>query len=251
MRLFQVVASAPARGHLASSSHQAKWCCGPRNFSGRSAVKAWASAPEGKRSRPRLAIQRGRFVAAGEGEQAAFALDHHPGDLVEAGGDQGDAGLAVFPRARPDPFGAGAGLAEAARRRRSPRSARARRSAAASGSIWPPCACHHHSSQDRALRRASGRDREAARGAAPGGRTTQSRAGRRALRRGEITGDGHASLMARTGGGAVRRGQPRRRGGRRARAASCRARRSPRRRSSGASRPRPTVRRPIRPSLRS
>ncbi len=54
------------------------------------------------------------LVAAGAGEEAALALHHHPGDLVEAGGDEGDAGLRMLAGAVPDPLRPGPGLAEAA-----------------------------------------------------------------------------------------------------------------------------------------
>src|SRR5205085_11635669 len=54
------------------------------------------------------------LVAAGAGDEAAFAPDHDAFDLIQAGGDQSDPGPGMVPRPRPEPFGTRAGLAEAA-----------------------------------------------------------------------------------------------------------------------------------------
>jgi hypothetical protein len=53
------------------------------------------------------------LVRAGDGEEAALAFDHDADRFVDRRGDEGDADRA-FAGAGPDPFGACAGLAEAA-----------------------------------------------------------------------------------------------------------------------------------------
>jgi hypothetical protein len=54
------------------------------------------------------------FAARGDGQQAAFTLDHHAARLAQRGRDQRDPRRRVGLGDLADPFGPGAGLAEAA-----------------------------------------------------------------------------------------------------------------------------------------
>ena len=102
-----------ASRHLAISSHQAAWNCGPRKLSGSSAENACGNAAVAPFEPAAARNPFGPRATRMHREQSGDAFDHHLAHLVLALADQRDA----LPRRsgeRAHPFGAGARLAGAA-----------------------------------------------------------------------------------------------------------------------------------------
>ena len=70
--------------------------------------------PVGPGQPPQRRFEQRADAGWAAGEQPAFPFDHHRARFGQRGGDQSNAGIGLVPRDAADPFGPGAGLAEAA-----------------------------------------------------------------------------------------------------------------------------------------